>query len=304
VIAPGTGHSLQEGPENGQDLPDLAVAQSIFGAIASTGNDAVQPGDTGTSLDQTQTDPVAACSTHTTVTATPTNPDHAGPAGASVGQTQTSLIPAQPPQSPMLTTGNNPIQARQTGTSLFRIFPSGSPRRPNIRLLLVSANPKDWPQLDVAREISVIKAVLDNSSTGDTFEIQNLEDCGPQQFIDAVDSFDPHIIQFAGHGTRHSLVFVNERQRGVKGQQGKISSIGHEGPPEVVAGPRPQRMFQRERCPKIREYRCRGRCHAEVCRRRRCHSFLLDILRSFKGRIIVRKGFQPSRSRSEGVGSE
>jgi hypothetical protein len=225
VIAPGTGHSLQEGPENGQDLPDLAVAQSIFGAIASTGNDAVQPGDTGTSLDQTQTDPVAACSTHTTVTATPTNPDHAGPAGASVGQTQTSLIPAQPPQSPMLTTGNNPIQARQTGTSLFRIFPSGSPRRPNIRLLLVSANPKDWPQLDVAREISVIKAVLDNSSTGDTFEIQNLEDCGPQQFIDAVDSFDPHIIQFAGHGTRHSLVFVNERQRGVKLSKGKLAQL-------------------------------------------------------------------------------
>ena len=103
--------------------------------------------------------------------------------------------------------------APETPASSFQPTPahrSGSPgssRRQKIRVLIISANP--YKDLDITEEVREIKNKIRGARNGNLIELIMAGAARPDDLLQALNEYEPHIVHFSGHGNTKGIILQN-----------------------------------------------------------------------------------------------
>jgi hypothetical protein len=111
------------------------------------------------------------------------------------------------------------FMAVNTTTPLIRYIPTNLEAKTisvpdQVRLLLVTASPQDLDLLNVDQEVAHIQEALQDLVDEGRLQIQLISEASRRDLRKAVQTFDPHILHFVGHG------MLNEEGQGMLALQG------------------------------------------------------------------------------------
>ena len=100
---------------------------------------------------------------------------------------------------------NNQFLGKDIQTPVIRYIPRAYTADPltavnKLRILMVLSNPSDVPPLNVLAEEKIMREAL-GTRLGAKVELEVLTEVTQRRLYRSINSFDPHIIHFVGHGT-------------------------------------------------------------------------------------------------------
>jgi hypothetical protein len=85
---------------------------------------------------------------------------------------------------------------------------SESQHTDRIKILFLSANPNDLPKLDLDKQIRLITDKIRASEHRDLLELKSSWAVRPDDLLQTLNEYKPHIVHFSGHGSNLGEVFV------------------------------------------------------------------------------------------------